>query len=239
MADSTWSFGPHSEPKQLSDNLWTVTAVVPKMGGMVRRMMVVRGQGGGLLVHSAIAMDEAGMAWLDSLGPVEVIVVPNGWHRMDAPRYKARYPEARVICPRGSTKRVRQVVPVDGHYGEIGPFPNDPSVSMAHHPGLREIEGVIKVQSEDGLTAIFNDALFNIDHMPGFFGFVYGKLMGNAGGPRITTIARLFMVQDRSAYRRHLEAISDQPRLMRVVPGHGAIIDDNPTAMLREVAASL
>ena len=54
------------------------------------------------------------MAQLDALCPVEHIVVPNGFHRLDAPRYKTRYPKARVYCPPGARKKSEQRIAVDG-----------------------------------------------------------------------------------------------------------------------------
>ena len=40
-------------------------------------------------------------AAIEALGPITAIVVPNEFHRLDAPAYAARYPAAKVYAPRG------------------------------------------------------------------------------------------------------------------------------------------
>jgi hypothetical protein len=60
-------------------------------------------------------MDEPRMAALEALGAPTWLVVPNGYHRLDAPAYKRRYPQLQVVAPEGAAARVRQVVAVDAH----------------------------------------------------------------------------------------------------------------------------
>jgi len=238
MSDSEWRVLEHGEGQQLEDNLWVVEAPLPNMA-MHRRMVVARSRAGGLLLHSAIAMDEAGMQWLESLGEPQVLVVPNGWHRMDAARYKARYPQLRVICPKGSRKRVEQRVAVDQFYSEGLPFEGDDSIQLVDLDGLRRREGVVIVRSDQKVSLVFNDALFNLAHMPGLFGLIYGRLMGNSGGAKVTSIARLFMINDKKAYRAQLEGFASDPNLCRVLVAHGDTIDNDVGAVLKQVASTL
>jgi hypothetical protein len=60
-----------------------------------------------------IAMSDAGMAKLDALGRVSIILVPNGGHRLDARFYKQRYTDARVVAPAAARAKVEAVVKVD------------------------------------------------------------------------------------------------------------------------------
>ena len=99
--------------EQLEPNLWRVQASI-KSPPLERVMTIVKLSDGGVLIYSAIMLDEPAMKQLDSLGPVKVIVVPNGWHRMDAPAFKARYPDARLLAPKNARERVAKVVTVDG-----------------------------------------------------------------------------------------------------------------------------
>lgn len=234
--ETRWRVLPHGEPKAIGEHVWRVTGAVPGMG-LQRAMTVARLEDGDLVLHNAIALDEPGMAWLTELGRVRWIVVPNGFHRLDAPRYKARFPEAAVVCPAGSKAKVEQKVPVDHTYADA-PIPGD-RVALAHLDGLREVEGVMIVRDAKGAVLVFNDALFNVHTASGLFWLIYGRLMGNGGKPRVTTLTRWLMVKDRPAFRAHLERLAATEGLAVVVPGHGELMSDDPAGALRSAAADL
>ncbi len=237
--DTAWKVLPHDAPVQLADNLWRVEADVPGMS-LRRCMVVARLASGDLVIHNAVAMDEAGMAWLEGLGRVANVVVPNGFHRLDAPRFKARYPDARVICPRGARKKVEELVAVDATYDALPqPDPGDDSVRFEHLDGAKDGEGVMIVRSSDGHSLVFNDAVFNLSHGRGLFWLIYGRLLGNAGGPKVTTITRLLLLKDKRAFRGHLERLAELPELQRIVVAHGAVIDRDAAEVLRGIAATL
>jgi hypothetical protein len=227
-----WKILPHGPLEPLAENLWRVEGSLPDMA-LPRTMAVARDAQGRLLLHSAIALSDASMAELERLGEPSFLVVPNGWHRLDAPAYKARYPKLKVFCPRGARKRAAQAVPVDGTYED---FPSGDQLRLSTLPGIREQEGVLSVRSQDGLTLVFNDLLFNVPHLPGFFGFTF-KLMGSTGGPRVTRLARLTLVRDAKAVRAALERLAT-PDLRRILPGHGAVISQNAAETLRQIATS-
>lgn len=235
-ATAHWNALPHGPLLAHEENLWSVEGQLPNMK-LGRRMTVARTAGGRLIVHSAVALDDAGMAAVDALGPVGWLVVPNGFHRMDAPRFKQRYPGAVVLCPRGATKRVAQRVPVDGSY-EDAAAPRDASVRLLHLAGTADREGVLEVRSKGGTTLVFNDCLFNQPHMPGLDGW-FLRVLGSTGTPRVTFIARTALVKDKARLREHLEELAGTPGLARLVPGHGAIIEDDPAGVLRAVASKL
>src|SRR6185436_2856825 len=95
MADPTHRRFPHDDLEQLAANLWTVRGSLPFP--LKRQMIIYRLADGTLLLHSVIAMNDEGMAKLDALGRPSVMIVPHIGHRMDAPFYKARYPQVRVL----------------------------------------------------------------------------------------------------------------------------------------------
>ena len=74
---------------------------------MKRVMTIARRTDGTLVIHNAIALADAEMAEIDAWGKVATIVVPNGYHRLDAKIFHDRYPGARVVCPAGSRTNVR------------------------------------------------------------------------------------------------------------------------------------
>lgn len=231
-----WRVHGHGPLEMLEENLWHVEADVPGMP-MKRRMVAVRLASGALVVHSAVCMDDQRQRELDAWGPVEFIVVPNGWHRLDARAYAARYPNARVVCPDLARKLVAKRVRVDGNLSLV---PSDPALACQVLAGSSIGEHVLCVTSNGRVTLVFNDTVFNLPKLPGFKGFVYG-LVGSTGAPKVTPLMRMVSVRDKAALRAQLEKLAATPGLFRVIPGHGAIVEgeSESRAMLESVAAGL
>jgi hypothetical protein len=219
----------------LADGLWIVDAELASLP-IGRRMTIARLADGSLAVHSAVLADDATMAALDRLGPVRFLVVPSGYHRLDAPRYAARYPDAKVVAMPASQARVAARVAVTGDYGLL---PTGPELGFEPLAGL-PAEAVFIHRAPDGSeTLIFNDAFMNLPaSLPGFKGLVV-KLIGSTGGPKVTRTARFALVKDRRAYAEHLRRLAARPRLARIVPGHGAVITDGAAAALLTAADGL
>lgn len=230
---TSWSVSPHGPLVQLEDNLWRVEQALPQT--LPRVMTVVRMSDGRLIVHSAIALDEASMKRLEQAGEVAFLVVPNGGHRRDARIFKDRYPSARVVTPRGAQKRVEEVVPVDLTYEQ---FPGDDTVQFETLDGVGEQEGAVIVRSGAATTVVLNDAIFNMPHQPGALGFAL-RLLGSSGGPRVTRVGKLAFVKDKDAFRRHLERLAARPGLRRVIVSHVDVIEQAPAEALRRAAAAL
>lgn len=236
-----WTVLQHDPIEQLADNLWRVEGDLPGMA-LRRTMTVARMAGGGLVLHSVIALDEAGMAELEQLGKPAVLVVPNSWHRLDAARYKQRFPDLKVVCPAGARKAVGKVVELDADYSELPqPEPGDDSVRLTHFGDNRGMEGAMLVRSPDGLTATFADSLFNLPHAKGFFWWIYGRVMGGTGGPKVTPLSRMMMTVSRSKkpFKAWLEQLADGEPVVRLIPGHGAVVTEDALTVTREIAASL
>jgi hypothetical protein len=231
---STWNVLEHSELVQAQGNLWHVEGAIPNMA-LRRRMTVVRLADGDILIHSPMALRDESMAQIEALGPVAYILVPNGWHRLDAPNFKKRYPDAKLLCPIGSQKRVSEVVEVDGTYQD---FPGDDTVSLRYLDGVKKVEGVLLVTDGDQSTLVFNDCLFNVPHGKGFGGLMI-RLMGSSGGPKITRVMRMMAIKDKKALRTQLEELADTRGLRRLIPGHGDVIEEGAADTLRQVASTL
>ncbi|HUQ04425.1 MAG TPA: hypothetical protein VM261_18120 [Kofleriaceae bacterium] len=200
-----------------------------------RRMVILRMGNGSLAVHSAVCCNPETLASIEALGPVRWIIVPSGHHRMDAPAWKARFPDARVVAMPDSQKRVGQVVAVDGDYGALPVG----GVTWQALDGVPS-EGVFLHRAPDGaVTAIFNDAFMNLPaSLPGFKGWVV-KMMGSTGGPKVTRTAKYFIVKNRPAYAAHLRRLADTPGLARVIPGHGDVVASDAAAALHRAADGL
>lgn len=235
MAGGDWTVHPHGPIEKIGSRVWRVQGDVPGMP-LKRVMTIARMTDGRLVIHNAVAIEEEAMRAIEAWGEVAFVLVPNGFHRIDAAAFAKRYPNAKVLCPRGSRTRVREVVPSVGDYDEL---PSDPNVSLALIDGVGEQEGVMTVVDESGVTLVLTDTVFNMPHLSGVHGFVLKHITGSSGGPRITRIARMFLVKDKKALAAHLERLAGTAGLARVIVGHHEIIGDAPAEALRRAAATL
>lgn len=227
-----WKVLPHGPLEQLEPNLWRVEGSLP--GHPLKRVMTVaRRSDGGLVVHSAIALDDASMTRLEREGPIAFLIVPNRFHRLDARIYKDRYPDAKVVCPRSAANAVAKVVPLDGTFDA---YPLDADVMLRHLPGTNDREGVLIVKHGGGVTLVFNDVLFNTPHAAGFEGFILRYVTQSTGGPRVSRIARLFLVKDRRTFGEGLAELAKMPSLTRIIVSHHEVIDEEPGAVLARIA---
>jgi len=232
---STWPVGPHGPLTQLDDHLWEVSGTLDLLP-IGRRMSIVRLRDGSLLLHSVVCCNDETMAAIDALGPVRFIAVPSRFHRIDAPRYAQRYPDALVLTPPASRSQVAEVVSVHGDYTKL---PEDPRLRWEVLDGVG-LEAAFIFRNEAGEeTLILNDGMMNLPStLPGFRGWVT-KLIGSTGGPKVTPTAKLGLVKDRQAYANHLRRLAARPALQRIVMSHGAIIDRDAGASLQRVADDL
>jgi hypothetical protein len=230
-AFDTWQVFPHRPIEKLEPNLWRVEGDLPAGNGN-RVMTLARMDDGGLVIHNAIALEEDLMKEIESFGTPRVLVVPNGFHRLDAAVFKKRYPDLKVVCPGGARKKVEQVVAVDASYATA---PSDHSVRLFHLDGTKELEGVMEVKSGESTTLVFNDAVNNLPKLGGLFGF----MLSPTGKPAVPRIARWMMIKDKQAFRTHLEKLAATPSFRRMIVSHGAMMADAPGDTLRKVAVEL
>jgi hypothetical protein len=234
VASESWVVRPHGSLDQLEPNLWRAEGSLAKVP-MKRVMTIARLSTGALVVHNPIAMADDEMARIDGLGPVSYLVVPNGWHRLDAPAFAARYPSAVTLAPAGSLKRVRAMVPAAR---DLRDGPADPAVSLGTVAGTKDAEALMTVRSGSHTSVVFADAVFNMPHRPGVSGFVLKHVTQSSGGPKTSRIARLFVLKDKAAFAAQLDQLAT-PGLTRVIVAHEDVIDRDPAGALRSIAASL
>ncbi|MCP4896593.1 MAG: hypothetical protein GY906_06410 [bacterium] len=230
-----WKVLSHRPIERLEDNLWVVKGTLPGMG-LKRVMTLVRLDDGRIVLHSVIALDDAAMAEIEAWGTPAIMLIPNAYHRLDAPAYLARYPDLKVFCPKGSLRKTEDVIHVDGDYDEVE---GGEMLNITHLEGVRKAEGVMIVRSEAGTTLVFNDAIFNMSHGRGVSGFVFRYVTGSTGGPRVTRLFRWLAVKDKAAFREHLKTLAATPNLKRIVVSHHRAITERPGEVLRELAEKL
>jgi hypothetical protein len=233
-AHAHWTVLDHGPIEKLAENLWWVQGALPGMS-LKRTMTVARMHDGRLVIHNAIALRDDAMKELESWGTPTFLIVPNGYHRLDAPAYKQRYPNLVVLAPKNSRARVDEVIATDGDYDS---FPKDEAVRFEMLSGIDDAEGAMLVSSQDGLTLVLNDAVFNMDRKKDALGFLFTTVLGSAPGPRISRLAKLLLVKDKHALRRDLERYAELPALMRLVVAHEKVATGKDAAHALRTAAT-
>ena len=231
-----WKVLPHGALAQVDEGIMTVVGQIPMPAGKLpRRMTVVRLRDGRLVVWSAIALDEKEMAKLEAFGRPAFMVVPNDHHRLDAKVWKNRYPQVKVVAPRGARSKVEDVVPVDTTAPDFG----DPNVEFANVAGTRDREAALLVRTPKGTTLVLNDLVGNIRNASGAGGWFLGLMRFAGRQAQIPRPVKWTMIKDSNALRGQLLQWADIPSLKRILVSHGEPIETSPRETLRELAGSL
>jgi hypothetical protein len=235
MAATAHRIFPHGAPKALADGVWQVKGSLPMP--LPRNMTILRLADGGLLLYSAIAMDDAGLAALEALGRPAVMVVPHTDHLMDAPFYAARYPGLRVVAAEDARALLGTRVTV-----HATPEAALPALGVRSHrvAGLKRDEIVLEVDLAGGGKAlVFTDLIGNVPRAPGVRGAILGLLGTPGGGPGVARIVRFRQIADRAAVRAWLEKMAALPDVRMLLVAHGQPILDGAPELLAAAARSL
>ena len=177
------------------------------------------------------------MQKLEAWGKPSILLVPHIRHRMDAPRFKRRFPALRVFAPPGALAKARAVVEVSGTYADV---PADPAFSLELLDGTAQAEGALLVHSADGTSVILNEVVFDLEPPRSAFARAAVKLLGFGPGPRVTPVVKLEMVKDKAALAEHLRRLAALPNLVRLIVSHSRMSAGPAAARaLRDAAASL
>ncbi len=225
-----WIVTPHRPIVKHETNLWTVDGRLPGTS-VPRRMAMVRRQDGTLVFYHAIPLAEAALAEVLAWGRPAELVVGNASHGADADAF-ARKLGVKIYGPRADAPRMRARWELAGALEDL---PVDPTVTFESVAGTKAGEPVELVRSGDRLSLVFCDALQN----HGEDGPLITRLLGFRGGPRVVPIFKLLFTSDRAALKAHLLRLADLPGLARLIPCHGAIVERDAPAVLRQVAAGL
>jgi hypothetical protein len=233
-----WIVLPHEPLQKLENNLWVAQGKLTRPTQVLRRAHFIKLSDGRLVAHPGMCLDEASMHELEAWGEVSFIIVPNGLHRLDAHAWRERYPKAKVLCPPQSRLKIEKIVQTDG---DLSLLPKDPALELIIAAGWKSGEPILLVRSgENGerVSLCFSDVIMNMHGFKGFEGFVLGTL-GALGSPRVTPFARILMVRDKKALKAQLLALAQTPRLARLVPCHGEIVESRAAEALTGAAMRL
>ena len=232
----TWTVQPHGDLVRVNDRILTVVGEIHMpIGEFPRRMTIVRLASGDLIIYSAVALDEVGMAKLEAFGRPAFMVVPSERHRLDAPGFKARYPAIEVIAPAGAREKVQDVTPVD----TSAPIFSDATVRYLEVPGTKQTEAALEVSDTDGVSLIVNEIIGDIHGAKGLRGWLL-KRMGFAGEePHVPAPVKMMFSKGKEELAAQLRTWAEIPNLKRIIVSHGEIIDVDPQGVLRKLAATL
>jgi hypothetical protein len=198
-------------------------------------MIVVRLVSGDLLLHSVVALDDAGMAELEAIGRPAYAIVPSVHHVMDAPFYKRRYPELLVLAP-------EPIRPAIAGRVETGDSVENllPALGVRLHavPATRAFEYAYDVPlPAGGRMLMFNDVLGNRGaRAKGLLGFLFARLLWVGERPDIPPLYRLGLATDLAALRRFVAALGDIRDLRLATFSHGDPLTRNAAATLNALA---
>ena len=235
MADKPHKILSHGDIRELGPGVWEVKGALPIP--LKRVMTIVRLPDGSLLLHSVVAMNEAGMAKLDALGKPSIMIVPHGGHRMDPPFYKARYPELRVVGPAAARAKIEEVIKLDATCEDALP-----AVGVRLHEigGFKHGELAYELDTAGGKLLIFADVLANADPPAGLGGWFMAKVAGGVKGALgVPRIVKMTMLKDKAAARASLEKLAELTGVKMLTVAHGRSLTEGCGEALKEAAASL
>jgi hypothetical protein len=214
----------------LTEDVWIATRSLRFLGVDVgTRMTLVRLPGGGLFVHSPVALDAATREAVDALGPVKAIVAPCLFHHLYVGEWAKAYPDASVsACPGLENKRkdvawsrVLGDAPPDEWSGALdqvlfGALPMQNEVVFFHRASK---------------TLISSDLIFNLASHPSVLTRALAFMIGHRK-PGPTLLERL-MIKDRDAAREQIGRIVAWDA-ERVVLAHGSVVASGGSAAVRD-----
>lgn len=203
-----------------AEDVWTDTRRAAFFGVECgSRMTVVRLSGGGLFVHSPVALDDETMRRVDALGEVRAIVAPSLFHHLHVRAWMDAYPRALFACCPGLEWK-RPDLPFSTVLADA-PHPVwAGEIEQVYFSARRENEVVFFVPRRR--LMICADALLNLSTHDYASTRAVARLMGNTA-PGVGHLERV-MIRDRGLARRQVDRILAWDA-GGVVLSHGAVLD--------------
>ena len=222
----------------VADRLWTREMPLTLFGLKVStRMSVVRlsGEGGGLWLHSPVALDHRLREDLERLGQVRFVVCPNRGHHMFAGEYFAAYPDASIYAAPGLPE-TRPDLPFHGVLGDE-PEPGwGQDLEQVIFRGERLLREVV-FYDQESRTLIVTDLVQSAYSGNPLLTRLVMRLMGISERPGLPRHIR-FGFRDKTQARASLERILSWD-FDRIVLAHGPVVETGGKAILRDVYSFL
>jgi hypothetical protein len=216
------------------DDVWTDTRRARFWGLEVgSRMTVVRMSGGGLFVHSPVALDGETRREIDALGEVAAVVAPSLFHHLHVGAWMEAYPRAVYAACHGlEWKR-----PDLAFSHVLGDQPHPvwaKDLDQVYFSARRENEVVFCFPKRR--TMICADAMLNLSRHASATTRFWARAMRNTAPG--TGILEPLMVRDRRVARRQVDRILEWD-FDPVVLSHGTMLETGGRDALRRAYAWL
>lgn len=220
---------PYRPLRKLADGLHCVEGSFGR-SPLGRRMTVLGLASGRVALHSPIRMEEGDMASLEALGGVAAIIAPNSFHTSDTPWYSERYPDALVLAPTKTVKKLSGRCRFNGALERDWPEEVAASVEMLPLEGLRHGEAAFLHRSTR--TLVLTDLVFNLG--AGHTGLTRLLLKLNNAHGRFgpTRLMRLF-TRDKAALLESVRFLQGWD-FDRVIVSHGDVVENGGKALMRQ-----
>ncbi len=227
-----WSVYRPGPLVQQAPDVWSVDDEVPDLRGARRRMVVVRKRDGSLVFFNAIPVPDDTLTALRALGSPAALIVPNGFHALDAHAFCEKL-QLTAFAPGVALEGLKARAGLSCR--PIGELKLDDDMEVFQVDGFKTEEVVLVAKD----TLIVADLVTNAPHEPGLSGWLM-KLVGFTGPqPRLPKPVRMRVGRSMPKVRALLEKLADRPGLARLIPSHGAVVEADVPAALRNVAATL
>lgn len=213
----------------IAEGLWCLEGTFGSkwLTGSVR-MTVLAGEdgvGGGLVLHSPVALAAEDVHAIKALGPVAAIVAPNLFHHLYLREAAGAFPEARVFVPHGLEAK-------------IGPIPRAEVMTRVTPPTLPGgIESMLVQGHKANETVLFHrpshtlvtaDLIYNYQRENRTGEKLIFGLLGCYGAPRVVFYQR-FILTDKAGIHALLAQVREWAP-QRIVMGHGRIVESDHAA---------
>lgn len=227
---------PYGPPEKLAEDIWLVRGNLSYP--LHRNMVILRLPTGQLVLHSVVAMEEAGLKALESLGTPAYSIVPSTLHVMDAPFYQARYPGMKQLAPSASMEEIGRTVALDGTVEDVLP-----SLGFGLHkaPGTKISEFVYAFPMSGGGRVLVANDVFGSAHAADDSRLLGRLIVSHIAVPGhhlgIPRIYRWRFITDIAAVRKFAGDLATIPDLRLITVSHGDPVLTDPAGALRAVAA--
>jgi len=226
---------PYTAPEEVAEGIWLVRGNLSYP--LHRNMVIIRLASGELVLHSVVAMEEAGLQALEALGTPAYSIVPSVLHVMDAPFYKARYPAMKQLAPSAAMAEIGKIVELDGSVEDVLP-----SLGFGLHrvPGSKVAEFVYEYPMPGGGRALMANDVFGSAHAADDSRILGWLIVSHIAVPGhhlgIPRIYRWRFITDIGAVRSFAGDLASTPDLRLITVSHGDPVVTNPAGALRAVA---
>ena len=226
---------PYGKPNLVAENLWEIRGEWSNAFG--RRMTVVRTAGGDVIVHNAIRLQPADLAWLRGLGTVRAIVAPNAFHTSDAGWMAKEFPDAELLVPAGKLKDFAKQG-FDRAQDVAAHFPKHFVADLECIPMLGTRLDESAFIHNPSRTLILCDLAMNMEDV--FTGIQGAFMRWNKVGGRfgVSRLARYVFSKDKEAVVRSYHQLFERD-FDRVIVNHGAVLESGGKDALRESVAEI